>query len=295
MVTRYAWLSIAAALSTLALKTVAYLLTGSVGLLSDALESLVNLAAATLTLVLLRLAATPPDEGHAYGHSKAEYFASGAEGALILFAAGGICWTAWRRLGNPVEIEKPGLGVAISLAASAINFWVARVLHRAARQHGSIALEADAKHLMTDVWTSGGVVLGVGLVAVTGWQRLDPIVAFLVAVNIVWSGMQLLTRSAQGLLDAAWPDEDIRTLRAIVDRYAVPPIQIHALRTRIAGARRFVSMHVVVPGDWTIARGHEMLERLERDIRAAFPSTTVDTHIEPLEDPASFEDQQLDR
>lgn len=293
--TRYAWLSIAAAVATIALKGAAWALTDSVGLLSDALESVVNLVAAVVTLGMLRLAAQPPDEGYAYGHTKAEYFSSGVEGASILLAAGGIAWAAISRLGSPQPLKSAGLGVAITAAASVINLVVARVLLSAGAKHRSIALEADGHHLMTDVWTSAGVIAGIGLVAATGWQRLDPIVALLVAANIVRSGVTLVVRSTQGLLDAAWPEPELTGLRRILEKHAIAPIQFHALRTRQAGARRFVSVHVLVPGAWSVAQGHELLERIEAEVRAAFPHTTVDTHLEPVEDPASFEDLGLDR
>jgi cation diffusion facilitator family transporter len=292
---RFAWLSIAAAVVTIGLKMTAWRLTGSVGLLSDALESLVNLVAAVLTLVMLTVAARPPDEEHAYGHSKAEYFASGAEGALILLAAVGIGWAAIRRLLEPQAIEQAGLGVVLSTVASLVNLGVSRVLLHAGRRHHSIALEADAHHLMTDVWTSAGVLAGIGLVAVTGWQRLDPVVALLVAAQIVWTGVQLLRRSAMGLLDAALSPGEQEAVRAVLARHQGPTLQFHALRTRQAASRRFVSMHVLVPGDWTVRRGHELLEQIEREIRAVVPNATVLTHLEALEDPASWQDQGLDR
>jgi cation diffusion facilitator family transporter len=258
--TRFAWLSIAAALATMGLKTAAWRLTGSVGLLSDAAESVVNLAAAAMTLAMLRVAARPADEEHAYGHTKAEYFASGVEGTLILVAAGAIAWTAVDRLRAPRPIEQAGLGLVISTVASLVNLAVARVLFRAGRRHHSIALEADAHHLMTDVWTSAGVLVGIGLVALTGWHRLDPLVALGVAANIVWSGVQLVRRSAAGLLDSALPASDQEALRRVLARYASPGLQFHAIRTRQAAARRFVSMHVLVPGEWTVRRGHDLLE-----------------------------------
>jgi cation diffusion facilitator family transporter len=292
---RFAWLSIAAAVVTIALKMAAWRLTGSVGLLSDALESLVNLVAAIMTLMMLTVAARPPDEDHAYGHSKAEYFASGTEGALILLAAVAIGWTAVHRLLEPQPIEQAGLGVVVSTAASLVNLGVSRVLLRAGRRHHSIALEADARHLMTDVWTSAGVLLGIGLVAVTGWQRLDPVVAILVACQIVWTGVQLLRRSAMGLLDAALSPEDQEAVRGVLARHEGPAVKFHALRTRSAASRRFVSMHVLVPGDWTVRRGHELLEQIEQEIRAVVPNATVLTHLEALEDPASWQDQELDR
>ncbi|HMQ34633.1 MAG TPA: cation diffusion facilitator family transporter [Chloroflexaceae bacterium] len=294
--TRFAWLSIGAAAATIGLKAAAYLITGSVGLLSDALESLVNLVAAVVALVVLTIAARPPDEDHAYGHDKAEYFSSGAEGALILIAAASIIYAAVGRLLDPQPIEQAGLGLAISVAASAINLVVARVLLQAGRHYHSITLEADAHHLMTDVWTSVGVVVGVAAVALTGWQRLDPIIAMIVAANIIWSGARILRRSALGLLDTALPGEDRAKVVAILAGYAEREgVQYHALRTRQAGARRFCSVHILVPGAWTVARGHMLLERIETDVRRALPNATVFTHLEPLEDPASFEDQSLDR
>jgi cation diffusion facilitator family transporter len=292
---RWAWLSIAAAVVTIALKTLAWRLTGSVGLLSDALESLVNLAAAVMTLAMLHVAARPPDAGHAFGHAKAEYFASATEGVLILVAAFGIAWTALERLLAPQAIEAPALGLAVSAVATAVNLGAGLALVRAGRRFRSIALEADGHHLLTDVWTSVGVVAGVGLVALTGWTRLDPIVALLVAVNIVVTGVKLVRRSALGLLDTAFPPEDQAVLHAVLERHVIAPLTVHAIRTRQAGPRRFVSMHVLVPGAWSVRDGHAFLEHLEADIRAALPQTTVDTHLEPLEEEVSFRDQGLDR
>ncbi|HJZ45948.1 MAG TPA: cation diffusion facilitator family transporter [Roseiflexaceae bacterium] len=293
--TRFAWLSIAAAVLTIVLKAIAYWLTGSVGLLSDALESLVNLVAAIMALAMLTLAARPADEEHAYGHTKAEYFSSGVEGALIVLAAVSIGWAAWPRLLQPQPIEQPGLGLAISVAASVLNFIVARILLTAGHRYQSITLEADAHHLMTDVWTSAGVLIGVGAVVLTGWERLDPIIALLVAANIIWTGVQLVRRSAHGLLDTGLPAAELAAIRQVLDRYAQPNVQFHALRTRQAGARRFVSLHVLVPGDWTVHHGHSLLEQIERDIRAVLPNTTVFTHLEALDDPTSWQDTTLDR
>lgn len=292
---RYAWLSIAAAVVTIALKTAAFWLTGSVGLLSDALESLVNLAAAIVTLAMLKLAARPPDDEHAFGHTKAEYFASLTEGVLIFVAAFAIGWAAWERLLAPRPLEQPGIGLVVSLCATGVNLAVALVLLRAGKRLRSIALEADAHHLLTDVWTSVGVLAGVGLVALTGWVRLDPIVAMVVAANILFTAVSLIRRSALGLLDTAFTADDLAVLRAVLARHLAPPLQIHALRTRQAGVRRFVSMHVLVPGAWSVRDGHAFLERLEADIRAALPNTTIDTHLEPLEEEVSFQDQGLDR
>ncbi len=293
--TRFAWLSIGAAVLTIGLKTFAYWLTGSVGLLSDALESLVNLVAAIMALAMLTVAARPADEIHAFGYGKAEYFSSSLEGALILLAAASIVWTAIPRLLQPQSLEHIGMGLAAAVVASAINFWVARVLLNAGRKYRSITLEADARHLMTDVWTSAGVVVGVGAVAATGWLRLDPIIALIVAVNILRTGWQLLSRSVRGLLDAALPAGEQDAINQVLKKYESRGIQYHALRTRQAGTRAFISLHVLVPGDWTVQRGHDLLEQLERDIRAAIPGAQLFTHLEPQGDPAAWEDVGLDR
>lgn len=292
---RYAWLSIGAALATMALKAGAYFVTGSVGLLSDAMESLVNLAAAIVALIALTVAVRPPDEEHAYGHGKVEYFSSGFEGALILVAAGTIAYAAVQRLINPQPLEQVGLGLAISVVASAINFVVATILMRAGKKHHSITLEADAQHLMTDVWTSIGVIVGVAAVALTGWERLDPIIALLVAANIVWSGFQLLRRSALGLIDTGLLPEDMDKIEGVLNQYRIKDIKFHALRTRQAGMRRFVSVHVLVPGAWTVLDGHHLAEEIENDLRGALGGAIIFTHIEPLEDPSSWDDTQLDR
>jgi cation diffusion facilitator family transporter len=293
--TRFAWLSIAAALATIAIKTLAWWLTGSVGLLSDALESIVNLVAAMMTLWMLALSARPPTDEHAYGYSKAEYFASGLEGALIFAAALAIAWTAIDRLLHPQPLERVGLGLVLSLAASGINFAVARVLLGAARRHQSIALEADAHHLMTDVWTSIGVVVGVAAVAITGWNWLDPVIALLVAANIVATGFSLVRRSALGLLDRALPVEQRAAIEALLARREVDGIGFHALRTRAAAGRSFVSVHLLVPGAWTVQQAHDAAEAIEREIAAAVPGASAVTHIEPREDPTSYEDEALDR
>lgn len=293
--TRFAWLSIAAAVATIALKTVAYLCTGSVGLLSDAMESLVNLMGALMALAMLSLAARPPDESHAYGHSKAEYFSSGVEGGLILIAALSIAVAAVRRLIEPRPIENLGVGLAVSIGASLINLGVALVLRQAGRRYSSITLEANARHLMTDVWTSAGVLLGVGAVSLTGWQRLDPLVAIAVAANIVYSGVGIVRRSMLGLMDTALPAEELGALQQVLDSHAGTEVEYHALRTRQSGSRRFMSVHVLVPGDWTVHDGHGLLERIEADLRGAVPGITVFTHLESRDDPASYDDIGLDR
>jgi cation diffusion facilitator family transporter len=293
---RYAWLSIAAALATIALKTLAWWLTGSVGLLSDALESIVNLVAAVLALTMLRVAASPPDENHPYGFSKAEYFAAGIEGALIVLAAGGILASAIPRLVQPQPIQAPLLGLALSAAASGINLGVGMLLIRVGRREHSIALEADGHHLMTDVWTSAGVIVGVALVFLTGWLRLDPLVALAVAVHIVWIGLRLMRRSWKGLLDAAISIEDTGEVTRLFTEYSKRyGVSFHALRTRQAGARRFISFHFLVPDAWTVAQAHRLSEEVEARIRSMVPNAAVFTHIEPISDPSSYDDQELDR
>jgi cation diffusion facilitator family transporter len=292
---RFAWLSIAAAIVTIGLKGLAWWMTGSVGLLSDALESFVNLAAAIFTLYVLAIAARPPDEEHAYGYSKAEYFGSGFEGTLILVAAGLIAATGIERLLHPLPLERVGLGLAVNAAASVVNFAVARVLLAAGRRHRSIALEADARHLLTDVWTSAGVIAGVAAVGLTGWLWLDPVIALAVAANILWSGARLVRRSVLGLLDRALPEDDRRAIDAVLADFRAQGIEFHALRTREAAGRSFVSMHVLVPGDWTVQRGHDAVEEIEEKIRGAIPAATVFTHLEPREDPASYRDVSIDR
>lgn len=293
--TRFAWLSIGAAVATIGLKTAAYLITGSVGLLSDAVESLVNLIGGIMALAMLTIAARPADEDHAYGHGKAEYFSSGVEGGLILVAAASIAVAAIIRLITPKPLEELGVGLVVSLAASAINLVVALLILRAGRKHSSITLEANAHHLLTDVWTSVGVLAGVGIVAWTRWQWLDPVVALLVAANIVWTGVSIVRRSIGGLMDTMLSPEDVAAVRKVFATYEQTGVQFHALRTRQSGARKFVSVHVLVPGDWTVHRGHELLERIEAEIRQAVPNTVVFTHLESLDDPASWDDETLER
>ena len=292
--TRFAWLSIAAAIVIICLKAVAYWLTNSVGLLSDALESVVNLVAAIVALVVLTVSTRPADEDHPYGHDKAEYFSSGVEGGMILIMAVGIAVAAIERLFNPRPLEQLGLGVAISAVASVINFVVARVLLAASRAHDSITLEADARHLMTDVWTSIGVVIAVGAITVTGWAALDPLIALVVAANITWTGVDLVRTSMRGLMDTALPEEELDVIRGALDPHHGEGITYHALRTRRSGPRRFVSMHLLVPGAWTVQRGHDLVEHIEAQIREQLPNTTITVHLEPLEDPRSWSDAALD-
>ncbi|HLP77281.1 MAG TPA: cation diffusion facilitator family transporter [Candidatus Paceibacterota bacterium] len=293
--TRFAWISIGAALVTIALKTVAYFITGSVGLLSDAIESIVNLIGGIMALSMLTIAARPADDDHAYGHSKAEYFSSGLEGGLILVAAISIVVTSVPRLIHPKPLQEVGVGLAVSLAASIINLGVALVLLRVGKKHNSITLEANAHHLMTDVWTSVGVLAGVGLVVLTKWNWLDPVVALIVAANIIWTGVGIVRRSISGLMDVALSPEDRAAVEKVLDRYKTDGIQFHALMTRQAGARKFVSVHVLVPGDWNVNRGHQLVEQIEADIRHTIPDSVAFTHLESLDDPASWEDETLER
>jgi len=291
----YAALSIGAALLTIILKFGAYLLTGSVGLLSDAAESVVNLIAAFVAFWALTFAARPPDAEHAFGHSKAEYFSSGVEGALILVAAVCIAVEAWGRLLHPQPLQQIGLGLGLSLFATAINGSLALVMLKAGERLRSVTLRADAHHLLTDVWTTVGVVVGLFLVKLTGWLVLDPIIALIVAVNIVWAGVRLLRETGSGLLDASLPAAEQKIITDTLLPYQDQGIQFHALRTRGAGTRRFVSFHVLVPGHWTIQRGHDLCEAIELAIIKALPDTHVMTHLEPLEDPVSWDDQGLER
>jgi len=292
---RFAWLAIAAALATILLKASAWWLTGSVSLLSDALESFVNLAGALMAFAMLSLAARPADEDHAFGHGKAEYFSSGVEGGLILLAAIGIAWAAIDRLIHPQELERVGVGLAVSVAASLINLGAAQVLMRAGRRFESITLRASAHHLLTDVWTSAGVLLGVAAVFATGWLWLDPVVALAVAANIVRTGLRIVTESVNGLMDRALPERELAAIRGVLDRYTGPHVRYHALRTRQAGPQRFISLHVLVPGTWSVREGHRLLESLEADLRKALPGAVVFTHLEPLGDPAAMEDGELGR
>jgi cation diffusion facilitator family transporter len=292
---RLVWLSIGAAILTIALKTSAWLLTGSVGMLSDAAESVVNLVAASFALVIVHWAARPPDEDHAYGHEKADYLSAGVEGALILLAAVTIGVSSVGRLIDPKPLSDVGIGVAVSVVASLVNLGVARTLMAAGREHGSLTLEADGRHLMTDVWTSVGIVLGIVAVVVTGWERLDPVIAIVVALNILWTGVSLIRNSTGGLMDRALADDERASIEQVLRSYAGDDLQFHALRTRRAGRRAFVSVHVLVPGDWSVKRGHDLIERLERDLRQRLTPATVFTHLEPIEDPASFADTSLDR
>ncbi|HXF66248.1 MAG TPA: cation diffusion facilitator family transporter [Burkholderiales bacterium] len=290
----FALLSVAAALVTIGLKALAWWLTGSVGLLSDALETLVNLAGAFMALAMLSIAARPPDERHSHGYGKAEYFASAFEGALIFVAAALIAYAAVARLLAPQPLAAVGAGLLASALASAVNFLAARALFAAGRRFHSIALEADAQHLMTDVWTSVGVIAGVAAVELTGWLRLDPLIALAVAAHILWTGVKLVRRSVHGLMDRSLPAHDLAAVERVLDRYRAQGIEFHALRSRQAGARRFLSVHVLVPGDWSVARGHELAHSVEQAIREALPGANILTHLEPIGHPVSYQDMDLD-
>jgi cation diffusion facilitator family transporter len=292
---RYAWLSIAAAVVTILLKGIAWWLTGSVGLLSDALESFVNLGAALLALWLLTVAARPADAEHHFGHGKAEYFASGAEGGMILVAAASIATAALPRLWAPQPLAHVGAGLVMSAVASLVNLAVSRILVRAGRRHHSITLEADGQHLMTDVWTSVGVIAAVAAVAVTGWLRLDPLIALAVSTYIAWIGIGLIRRSVHGLMDYSLSAEETARVTGVLERFCVEGVAYHALRTRQAGHRRFVNFHLLVPGAWSVERGHELLEQIEAAIREAIPHANVLGHLEPVEHPSSYADMELDR
>jgi cation diffusion facilitator family transporter len=293
--TRYAWLSIIAAVVTITLKATAYFLTGSVGLLSDALESMVNLVAAIVALLVLKLVARPASDEFTFGFSKAEYFSSGFEGGMILLAAACIIFTALRRLFNPLPLEQLGLGLVISVIASLINLAVAQVLMRAGQRYNSITLEADARHLMTDVWTTAGVLVGIALVWLTGWIRLDPIIALLVAVNIIFTGYRLLIRSGRGLLDVSVPSEELTSVKSILDSYKDQGVSYHALRSRQAAARKFMVVHLLVPGDWSIRKGHSLAEQVETRVLETISNANIVTHIEPIEDPLSMADTSINR
>lgn len=286
-------LSILAAVVTVGLKSVAYWLTGSVGLLSDALESIINLVAALTAFWSLWYAARPVDASHTYGHEKIEYFSSGLEGGLILVAAGGIAWAAVERLLNPFTPKELGVGLAISMVAAAINGAVAVVLLRAGKKYGSIVLEADGKHLLTDVWTSVAVLAGLGLVALTGWQALDPIIALLIAANILSTAVDLMRRSFNGLMDHALPADELERLREAIRTRLGPNMDYHALRTRQAGSRRFADFHLLVPGKFSVRQAHDLSHQIADDLVAALPGLEVTIHIEPIESSQAWQDSAL--
>lgn len=279
---RFLWLSLATAIATVVIKAVAALITNSVGLWSDALESTVNLLAALVALWALRLSAKPADHNHDFGHGKAEYVSAAVEGTLIFVAAGAIIVGAVQRLLVPAPLDKLGLGLLLSAIASLLNLGTGLLLLRAGRAHRSITLEADGHHLLTDVWTSVGVLVAIGLVALTGWQVLDPLIAIAVGINILFTGYSLVRRSVVGLLDAALPPEEIEILNSAVARAAVDPrVSVTDQRTRESGRQRFVYVTLSVPGDWTVRRGHDVADQVEHEVDAALPGTTTFVHVEP--------------
>lgn len=289
---RFALLSILAALATIVLKTVAAWLTGSVGLLSDAAESLVNLVAAVVAFVTLKISIKPPDENHPFGHSKAEYFSAALEGVMIFVAAVFIIVAAVDRIMHPRLPEQLGIGLAISVVAAIINGAVGARLLKEAKRYQSTTLEADGKHLLTDVVTSVAVLLGVGLVAITGLALLDPIVALLAGANIVWTGFGLIREAVAGLMDVAICAEVHNELTAVLDRYRTRgQVEFHAIRTRQAGNRQFMEFHILVPGEWSVQRGHDLTEEIIDELVAVVPEVRVAAHLEPIEDPKSYEDE----
>lgn len=289
------YLAICAAVVTIGLKIFAWQVTGSVGLLSDAAESLVNLAAAVVALIVVRWAGQPADDDHAYGHEKADYLSAGAEGAMIIVAAIVIAVPAIDRLIHPTALESVGLGLAVTAVAAVINLVVSRLLVRVGREEASMTLVADGRHLFTDVLTSAGVIAGVAVVALTGLERLDPVIALLVAINIVVTGAALVRGALSGLLDHALEPDEIERVESVLDGYREDGLSFHALRTRRAANRAFISLHVLVPGEWSVQQGHDVAEQIESDLRALFETVTIFTHLEPIEDPISFEDTELDR
>lgn len=293
---KFMYLSIAAAIVTIVLKSYAYHITSSVGFLSDALESFVNLFAAIFALIMLNLSQRPADKEHMYGHSKAEYFSSAAEGALILIAAFSIISQAIPRLFNPVPLENVNIGLLFSLLASFVNLSVGLILINNGKKRKSLILEADGRHLLTDVLTSVGVIAGIIIVKFTGWLIVDPIIAILVALNIIFTGYRLIIRSASGLMDVTIPDEDMIKITLYLDSLKTRQIEYHSLMTRTAGQRKFVFFHLLVPGNWTVKEGHDFADEIEEHIINMFNQpVTVDTHLEPVEDPASMNDIGLDR
>ena len=292
---KYAWLSVGAAVVTILLKTSAYLLTGSVGLLSDAMEGFINLTAASVALATLKFVERPPDETHEYGHDKAEYFSSGIEGTLILIASAGILWTSARRFLDPQPIEQAGIGLTIAIIAAIINLVIGQIVLRAGKRYDSITLEADGQHLMSDVWTSVAVVVGVGAAVLTGIDRLDPLIAILIGLKIGWEGVKIFRRSVSGLMDASIKTEEREKVEAILDAHAEEGVRWHALRTRQAGGRRFISVHVLVPANWSVQQAHDLSEKLEGEVAAAINRATLFTHFEPQGDPRAEGDFRLDR
>ncbi len=287
---RYALVSVAASLVTMALKFGAFWMTGSVSIFSDAAESVINLVAGLIAFIALLIAARPADKQHTYGHDKVEYFASGVEGTLILVAAVTIFITSVQRLFAPVPLDSLGWGMAVLVVAAAINLGAARVLMHGAHKHDSITLEADARHLMTDVWTSLAVVVGIGvmIVAPEEWLFLDPLIAMAVAVNILRAGVDLLRRSWNGLMDHTLPAEEIQIITEALQTQA-PDAPFHGLRSRKSGSRRFIDVHLLLPGECSVQEAHELCDRIERLVESRLNNTSLTIHVEPVEDDASWD------
>lgn len=291
---KYAWLAIGTALLTALLKASAWAITGSVGLLSDAAESLVNLVAAIVALISLTIAAKPADENHHFGHGKAEYFSAALEGIMVFVAAASIIYLAINRLINPLPLESLGIGLAISLVAAVANGVVGRILVNVGTHHNSITLRADGKHLLTDLYTSVGVVVGLALVWLTGWNWMDPVLALLVGVNILITGYRLISESTAGLMDGSLPPADNARIQAILDAHTENGrVEFHAVRTRVSGARQFMEMHMLVPGDWSVQHGHDALEELVDRIVGEYPAMHVTGRLEPISDPSSYQHAPL--
>lgn len=292
---RFAWISIGTAVLTIGLKLIAYLLTGSVGILSDALESVVNLVTGLITLIAVSVAIQPPDSEHTFGHSKAEYFSSGAEGSLILVAAIIIIFTSVNRLIQPQPIQQIDIGLFVALTAAIINLVAAQILFRVGSQYQSVALKASAQHLMTDVWTTAAVVIGVFIAFFTEWHQLDPLIALVVALRIMVAGWRLVSEAVLGLMDTALPKDEVAQIEKILQGYEKMNVTFHALRTRQSGRQRFVTVHIQVPGGWTVQKGHTLMEKIEGEIRHVLSPVSIVTHLEPIEDPISWDDITLNR
>lgn len=291
---KYVYYSITASLITLGLKFGAWAMTDSVGLLSDALETVVNLTAGILALAAISISLKPADESHAYGHGKAEYFSSGAEGMLIIFAALGIVYAAINRFLNPSELTELGPGLFLALASSVINYITAKVMLRAAKQFDSITLEADAKHLLTDVWTSIGLVAGLGVLLVfPEWDLIDPIIACIMAANIVWTGLDLIKRSIKGLMDDSLPEKEVELIAHAIEKHVGDSGIYHGLRTRKSGPRRFIDFHLLIPGDCTVKQSHDLCLLIEQAIWEHMQGAQITIHVEPVEDQASWDGKKV--
>lgn len=291
--TFFAILSITASIGTLILKFLAYKLTGSVGFLSDAYESIINLVAALLAYFMLKIAEKPADNDHMYGHSKAEYFSSIVEGGLIVFAAVLIIYTAIQRFIHPIPLQQLSNGMFFSFLASIINLSVGWYLIRVGKKHSSITLTSDGHHLLTDVWTSFGVIMAIGLITITGWEILDPIIAILVAINIIFTGVAIMKQSIFGFMDSAIPNQEYKKIKGILNKYCKKPIQHHDLLTRISGATKFITVHILVPNHWTVKKGHDFVDIIENDIKNQINNVVFLAHIEPVKDKKSYSDITL--